>query len=126
MNQKATLFINFKFVLIINLLQCYSFMGWFVFFFYLILVRATIFLIWHLSTQQLHLVAYLINFHIHRGKKMKLNCSIKIFMAQMVNCFYKCNFVSGLEAQLPTEMQEINVLEDLHLDHVICWVSAHC
>lgn len=47
-------------------------------------------------------------------------------MIQMVIRFYKCNFASGLEAQLPTEMQEINVLEDLHLDHVICWVSTHC
>lgn len=30
--------------------------------------------------------------------------------------------MGGLEAQLPTEMEEINVLADLHLDHMTLWV----
>lgn len=45
-------------------------------------------------------------------------------MAQMV--FTSAVFVGGLEAQLTTEMEEINVLKGLHLDHMTLWGSARC
>lgn len=45
-------------------------------------------------------------------------------MAQMV--FTSVVFVGGLEAQLPTEMEEINVLKGLNLDPMTLWGSARC
>ena len=59
-----------------------------------------------------------------------LQCSglhARIFHYEVIRfCRLSVTFVGGLEAQLPTEMEEINVLEDLHLDHMTLWVSAHC
>lgn len=43
-----------------------------------------------------------------------------------LSIFTSVVFVGGLEAQLPTEMEEINVLKGLHLDHMTLWGSACC
>lgn len=117
MNQKTTLRIHFETdAKVTNL--------WVVVFIYFILLWAITFWIWSFSIQQFHFVDCLISFHIHRCKKYF--AVLILLWHKWLTIFTSVIFVGGLEAQLSTEMEEINVLEDLHLDHMTLWISAHC